>query len=325
MTIPSTEHPLQFTYRDKISFEFIGINFIDPAKTQYAYLLENYDDAWNYSGNVSTASYAGLQAGNYVLRIKATNRAGFWEVPETIMNIHVTGPLWKTWWFIASCMVLSLLVLFALYYYRLIHIQKIHAIRNKISKDLHDDIGSTLSSISISSTVAEKMSKEQFPEIISTMSYIGKNSREALENMSDIVWAINPANESLKKLIDRIQIYAYAILAAKNIRLHLDFPESIYSTKLTMQQRKNIYLILREAIQNVAKYSEATTCLVTGNLVNKKINIQVKDDGLGFDEIMTSLGGNGMFNMRQRADELKATFAIQSEKLKGTSLTLELN
>ncbi len=325
LTIPSTEYPLHFTYRDKISFEFTGINFIDPAKTQYAYYLDGYDDHWNYSGSVSSATYAGLPPRDYVLRIKATNRAGFWEVPETIMNIHVTGPFWKTWWFIASFMGLCLLILFALYYYRLMHIQKIHEIRNKISKDLHDDIGSTLSSISISSTVAEKMSKEQFPEIISTISYIGENSRAAMENMSDIVWAINPANESLKKLIERFQIYAYSILSAKNIRLHLDFPESIYSTKLTMQQRKNIYLILREAIQNVAKYSEATTCLVTGSMVNKKINIQVKDDGLGFDEIITSLGGNGMINMKQRADELRATFDVQSEKLKGTSLTLELN
>jgi ligand-binding sensor domain-containing protein len=316
---------LKFNHKDKnISFEFNGINFIDPSKTQYAYYLEGFDEDWNNLGSKNSVTYTALPAGVYTLRIKATNKFGMWDVPEKVIVVHVSGPFWLKWWFILSCIALGMGLVYMIKQYQFLQFKKIQAIRNRISKDLHDDIGSTLSSISINSMAVERMNAENFPEIISTVKLIGQNARTAMENMSDIVWAINPKNDTFQNMMDRLQIFAIRLLEAKDIQLQFDIPEALQSIKLSLPQRKNIYLILREAIHNVAKYSQATQCIVSAKLENKKIDLEVKDDGQGFGQTTPGLGGNGLVNMRERADELKAHFQIHSEKLKGTRVSLQL-
>jgi ligand-binding sensor domain-containing protein len=321
--ISSPYESLCFNASDRmITFEFFGINFIDPAKTRYAYKLDGFDEDWQ-TGSQPSATYTSLEAGKYTLRIKTTNKLGEVWSPETTMNIRVYGPLWLRWWFLALCFSFCILVAFSIYKYRLAHFRKIQAIRNKISKDLHDEIGSTLGSISIFSKAAEMMKADQYDEILSTVRLIGTNARNAMENMSDIVWAIQPSNDTLKDLMDRLQLYAFKMLEAKNITLQFDIPEDMYDAKLTLHQRRNIYLILCEAIHNVAKYSNATHCIVTAEIIHNKINLQIKDDGLGFDPVSKSLGGNGFINMKQRAQELNAVFTVFTEKLRGTILTLQ--
>ena len=321
--IRPNDRQIEFNFRDRnLTFNYYGINFIDPKKTSYAYKLEGYDQVWQKS-DVASATYNSIKAGKYTLRIKVTNKTdGEWS-PETTMNIRVYGPLWLRGWFLALCFSFCLLVAFAIYKYKLAHFKKIQAIRNKISKDLHDEIGSTLGSISIFSKAAEMMKADQHDEILSTVRMIGTNARNAMENMSDIVWAIQPSNDTLKDLMDRLQLYAFKMLEAKNITLQFDIPEDMFNAKLTLHQRRNIYLILCEAIHNVAKYSNATHCIVTAEIILNKINLQIKDDGLGFDPVSKSLGGNGFINMKQRAQELNAVFTVFTEKLRGTILTLQ--
>ena len=324
-SISMDNQELKFSFKDKmISFEFNGINFIDPSKTQYAYFLERFDEHWNFIGSKNWVTYASLPPGDYILRIKATNKIGMWDVPEKVIAVHVSGPFWRKWWFILSCIALSMGLVYVIKQYQFLQFKKIQAIRNRISKDLHDDIGSTLSSISINSTAVQQMKPENFPEVISTVANIGQNARIAMENMSDIVWAINPANDTFRNLMARLQAFSTQILEAKDIQLQFDIPEAIQSIKLSMPQRKNIYLILREAIHNVAKYSNASHCLVSAKLENKKIDLEVKDNGTGFSQIIPGLGGNGMVNMQVRADELKALFKIHSGKEKGTRVSLQI-
>ena len=217
------------------------------------------------------------------------------------------------------------IVLFLLLFarYRFLHSLQVEKIRNRISQDLHDDIGSTLSSISISSTAASRMNPDRLPEIHSTLQHIGQNARSAMENMSDIVWAINPVNDSFRQMIDRIQVFGTKILDARDIQFNLDIPEVLHGIKLSIEQRKNIYLILREAIHNVAKYSNASVCIVSAHVEKKRIFLTVRDDGIGISHISPTLGGNGFFIMKHRADELRATFDIQSDTNKGTSISLQ--
>lgn len=325
-TINSSDEDLNFNYKDKIiTFDFLGINFIDPAKTQYAYLLDGYDDDWNYSGSRPSATYTGLPHGDYTLRIKATNKPEDWYVPEKTMKIHVTGPYWMTWWFIALCLSICSLIIYSFYRYRWAQFQKLQAIRNKISKDLHDDIGSTLSSISINSSVAENMYQDSSSDLVPVLQSIGESARAAMENMSDIVWAINPANETFQNMINRLEIFGRKILAPKNIHLHLDVNNSIGDMRLTLPQRKNIYLILKESINNIAKYSYATNCFIIARMENKKISLQIKDDGIGLGDKTITTEGNGLINMQARAKDLNAVLTILSEKSRGTIITLQFN
>jgi len=325
-SINSTDKQLNFTYRDKnITFDFFGINFIDPAKTQFEYKLEEYDDHWVKNRNKSTAFYSSLPIGKHLLHIRTTNKSGQFPLndQETAIWIHVTGPFWKTPEFIFLCLCFCAAVFYSIYKIRLDQFKKIQSIRQKISRDLHDEIGSTLSTISINSLVAEKLAPDHKPELIPVLRSIGESARSATDNMSDIVWAISPNNDTFHDIMERIQIFAFSLLDSRNIKLQMDIPESLESIPLDMQQRKNIYLILREAIHNVAKYSQAKNCLIKGTVNQKMINLQVNDDGKGFDNVNSSLGGNGFINMQQRASELNAQFHIRSEKQKGTQVSLE--
>ncbi len=314
---------LNFTHRDKlITFKFSAINFIDPDKTEYAYKLDGLDDTWYYTGNQASASFTALPQGNYTLHVKATNKSNDWNVPEKTISFHVDGPLWAKGWFIILCFSLALMLMYGLYRYRLAQLEKLQAIRNRISKDLHDDLGSTLSSISINSALAQKIAPPSENGLNPVLQDIGESARSAMDNMSDIVWAINPANETVDNMIERLQKFAQKLLAAQNIKLTLDMNPMLRNTKLTLPQRKNMYLILKESINNMAKYSKASNCYILGRLENKKIHITIEDDGDGFQtDIVTS--GNGIVNMKSRATELNGTLTVNSADLKGTVINLE--
>jgi signal transduction histidine kinase len=221
---------------------------------------------------------------------------------------------------ISGCIVL---LLFAFVLYRDAQLLEVEKLRNKLSKDLHDDIGSTLSSISINSAYVEKMALEMHPDVRSAIHDIGESARCAMENMSDIVWAINPKNETFKNMIERFEVFAQNILGAKNIRLHLSVIDPLLGKKLTLPQRKNLYLILKESINNIAKYSSAANCYVSTSSDKETIYLKIEDDGLGFDEQGRGQCGNGLANMKARARELDAEFSIASEKSKGTVITIE--
>jgi signal transduction histidine kinase len=206
--------------------------------------------------------------------------------------------------------------------------------RLRISRELHDDIGSTLGSISIYSEVAKKRTakKENTYEVLSK---IGHASRELIDKMSDIVWSLNPNNESFEQLQNRMQTFAAMILTTRNIRYHFMADEELKRTQFTGAQRKAIFLIFKEALHNIVKYADCKNTRITLSLSNNDLVMTIKDDGKGFDVSQASsnaisaedesLGGNGIKNMHARADDMSAKLCIQSEINKGTTIQLTLH
>ncbi|HEX5154618.1 MAG TPA: tetratricopeptide repeat protein [Parafilimonas sp.] len=205
--------------------------------------------------------------------------------------------------------------------------------RLRISRELHDDMGSTLGSISIYSEVAKNRSakNENADEVILK---IGAASRELIDKMSDIVWSINPNNESLEQLQNRMQAFAAMILTPHNIQYSFLTDESIKKLKLTAEERKNIFLIFKEAIHNIVKYADCKEVEIKLSLQDDQLEMIIKDDGKGFDtspqpsppvERENGLGGNGIKNMKARAESMHADFKISSEINKGTSIEFSVN
>lgn len=321
--IENGQTQLNFSYHDKtIIFEFNGINYIDPDKTQYAYFMDGFDEVWTYSGSRNFASYTNLPRGDYILRIKTSNKPNQWNMKEYTIKIHVDGPFWKTWWFFGLCLLLMCLISYIIYFIRLRQILAIQNIRNKISQDLHDDIGSSLSSISIYSEVLKKIIGNKVPDSTSIITNLQETAKNAMENMSDIVWAINPKHDRFVNITDRLEIFANQLLGAKNITFNFKIPNDIGGIKLSTQQRKNIYLICKEAVNNVAKYSDAKNCIVEILKNENNMSIHIIDDGKGMGEESKSLGGNGMLNMKKRANELDGVLDVVTEKNKGTKLSI---
>jgi signal transduction histidine kinase len=197
-------------------------------------------------------------------------------------------------------------------------IKQLHSIRNSIADDLHDDIGSTLSSISIMNELAKARSPEALPLLTS----IGEYTAAIQENMSDIVWTVNPNNDHFENILQRMNLFATEISDAKKIQFEFNSDTSLKTLRLTMKQRKNLYLFFKEAINNAAKHSGAKRIIVHVTKKENNVEMNISDDGSGFNT-STIFSGNGMSSLRKRADELNAVYNITSITDEGTTVQLK--
>jgi two-component system, NarL family, sensor histidine kinase UhpB len=215
---------------------------------------------------------------------------------------------------LAVLIILSAFLLFNRY--KLRQRMKQLELRNQIAADLHDEVGSSLSSIHmLSQMAAQKNNSEGQKELLHRMSV---NAKETMDKMSDIIWTVKPGETEATSLKQRIERFAYEICNAKNIELNMQL-DDLEKAKLTMEQRKNIWLICKEALNNAGKYAEAKKIEINSSLKEKKLLIEINDFGNGFDTTLASKG-NGLGNMENRAKELNAVLNIRSAINSGTSI-----
>jgi signal transduction histidine kinase/ligand-binding sensor domain-containing protein len=317
----------KFRYNENnLGFEFSSASFRDESKVQYSYQLVNGNDSsqWSFPQKIHAVSLVSLSPGSYTFRIKAVTSENVWSNETTQYKFTIAPPFWNTWWF-RGLMTLTLAALvYFLYRYRITQLKKLFAIRTKISRDLHDEIGSTLSGIGLISEIAKQQLENKKPvEVKESLDKISDNSEEMLSRMSDIVWAINPANDSFEKVINRLKAYAKNTADPLGINLHFNSEMDIERYNLDMQKRNNVYLICKEAINNAIKYSDCINLNFFVQQANHHINISIADDGKGFN-IYQEYEGNGLKNMQSRAEEINADLKMSSENGKGTSIYLSI-
>jgi len=313
------------------TIEFAAPDYLSTQPVEYAYMLDGSDKNWVECGTRNFAPYSNLKEGTYVFRVRATNNPGTWSEKEYSISIVITPPFWRRWWFYGLCSVVIAGTIYALYRYRINELLKRQAMRNKIAQDLHDSVGSTLSSISVYSQVAQIQSKSNNKEELNeVLEKISNTSNEMISEMNDIVWAINPLNDSMDKIIQRMESFARPLAAARNIRFDLTYDKVIASLQLEMGVRKNFYLIFKEAVNNAIKYSGASELMAEIHSANNKLILKVLDNGVGFNTKKEmagntfSLSGNGLRNMHTRATELQGALQISSQPGKGTVIVLEV-
>ncbi|MBX2913640.1 MAG: hypothetical protein KF856_00075 [Cyclobacteriaceae bacterium] len=298
--------------QNQISFAFAALNFAQPQRNQYAHRLIGVSSEWN-RGN--TATYAGMNGGNYILEIKASNNDGLWsEVVQ--FPILIRKPFWKQTWFITLVIVVTLLCMYLLYRYQLAKRLELLAMRIQIASDLHDEVGSAISSISLAAGMARSKNGS---EIVKIVNQIEATSRETMDNMADIVWSIEPTNDTLIQITERMKRFAESLLGAIGIELH--FKVEATKGNLNMIQRKNIYLIFKEALNNVAKYSQAKDVCIILMGTPRTFKMIIQDNGVGFNT-QQAYSGNGIRNMQRRATEIHAQLALESNRSTGTCITL---
>jgi signal transduction histidine kinase len=200
--------------------------------------------------------------------------------------------------------------------------QALSDVRQGIALDLHDEIGSTLNSISVYSEIAGRQLKSDLGNAEILLSKMGTASRNMIDTMNDIVWAVNPKNDSFKNILERMQYFAAELLSGKNILLQFNVDEKVIEVRLPMEIRKNFYLIFKEAIHNSYKYADGKNVYVNIAQEGQHIAMSVTDDGKGFDIGRKSLNGNGMASMAIRAKEINAQLDVRSWLSKGTRIEL---
>jgi ligand-binding sensor domain-containing protein/two-component sensor histidine kinase len=309
-------------YNQSISFSFISPVYNGDAPHQYSYILEGLDKEWTPIGTVNTQRFANLPPGTYTFKVKAGSSEGSWNEEAASFTFRVRPPFWKTAWFIGGIVLLSGLIIYAFYRNRLRQAIAMERLRTRIATDLHDDIGATLSSISMYSEAVKNQVKEQMPHLENVLTKMGENSREMVTNMSDIVWAINPDNDNGKKMVQRMESYARDICAVKNVQLLFEGDKNLDELKLPLEHRKNIYLVFKEALNNALKYAGATQIEIRLQQIrNDTLLLLVKDNGKGFNP-EEAVHGNGLKNMQLRSEEIGASLKIITAANLGASIEL---
>ena len=220
-----------------------------------------------------------------------------------------------------SLALVFMLVTYSVYRYRLRSILQLQQTRAQIAMDLHDDIGSSLSSLSFLSALVQNRATERGSneELRPILDEIQETSGKLMHSMKDIVWAVDPKQDTLESLLERLEGFAHRV--AETGVFSIDVAEDVPSLNMTPQSRRNLYLILKEAITNAAKYSKGSAITLGISRAGNNLHIQVADNGKGFDP-SAAHKGYGCRTMRERAHQSGATLTIQSALGQGTTITL---
>ncbi len=302
--------------QDMISVEFALLSYSNAAENTYSWKLEGLEKDWNISKN-NIATYNHLMPGKYTLLVKAANSNGDWKTVPLKLYIKITPPFYATWWFKLFVFLLSAGIIFWLVQMRIKRIKDKFALRNSIASDLHDEIGSTLTSISILSNVSQQAIDKQPSQAKELMQQLSSQTKTIQQNMSDIVWSIRPDNEKTENLLVRIREYAAQTLEPLQINTVIEADDSLIDKILPMPYRKDILLICKEAINNIAKHSNAGFVKICFTHNKKDMEISITDNGIW----KGNNSGTGTKTMQERAKVLGGNLSISTTQ-QGTGIVV---
>ena len=315
---------IQFSSTENsFSFYFASLSYLDREKLTYYYQMSGIDKDWIKADRQNFINYSLLPPGNYTFSVFCEDIDGNRSKNITQLHIYIKPPFWRTYWFISTLFFLLALGIYAVHRLRVNKLLAVEKLRNRVARDLHDDMGSTLSTINILSSMAKS---RIHVDPVKTTEYLGKisdNSQRMMEAMDDIVWSIKPSNDSMQKIAARMREFATNVLEAKEIELDFRVDEAVFDVKLNMEARRDFFLIFKEAVNNAAKYSQASMVTVQIGLHNNRLVLVVEDDGIGFDPEQAD-GGNGMGNMQKRADAMQGRLHILSKPGGGAKVTVNI-
>lgn len=307
--------------QNSVSFNFIVPGSFSNGFSCY-YRLTGYDKNPITAGDRNYVSYANLPSGKYIFKVTCLQDLSRKEHLLAALTIIVAPPFWRTYWFLALCILLLGALLYAFYRYRINQLIQLQKVRNRIATDLHDEIGTTLTNISILSELSKKnlLQKQEAGMFLDRIAEEVHNSSQALD---DIVWSINTKNDTLEQTVARMRRYAAEVFDAANVSYSLQLNEEFENYKLNMEQRRDCFLIFKESLNNIYKHARARNVLIKVWIEKSQLQMMIKDDGKGFD-ITTATHRNGLKNIRNRIQKWEGTITITSSEGEGTTTELKM-
>lgn len=301
-----------------VGFSFAGLSFRSPSQVYYEYKLKGVDSQWQTTRQ-REVRYTTLPRGTHEFRVRAFDQNGNASPMTASTSIQILPPFWLTWWFILIIVAGFAGLIYLFYYnYKISQEVELERVRIRIASDLHDDVGASLTEIALNTDLLRASPiPESFKE---SVALIGDLSRNIVTTMDDIVWSIDARNDSIGDLTDRMQDYATSVLTPRNIDIDFQFEGLDNVTNLPVEFRQNLYLIFKEAVNNIAKHASATKAVIGLKKMGSFYRLEIHDDGSGMGE-QGRRGGQGLKNMQLRADRIFADFKIKQEN--GTSIIVE--
>jgi ligand-binding sensor domain-containing protein/signal transduction histidine kinase len=325
--------------RGELEFHFTALNFRNPEKSLFRYRLDGVDPDWVDAGPQRVAHYNNLYPGTYRFRVMACNNDGVWNESAASLGLYLVPHYWQTWWFLILAGVAGVIgaggAVISAARWRLHRKLKlleqqaaVEKERGRIAKDIHDDLGSSLTRIMmLGERVAEDINK---PEALAGhVDKIVTSARATVQAMDEVVWAVNPENDSLDGLIGYINQYATQLFESTKVRCRLELPQMSPRLMLPAEVRHDLFLAVKEALHNVLKHAGASEVHVRVTETQGRVEIAVEDNGCGFDVAANNghsngnggRAGHGLANMRKRMEGIGGEMKICATTGKGTQLT----
>jgi len=315
----------------QVQFEFTALSFVAPENVQFRYQLEGMDKNWVDAGTRRVANYSHPPPGRYRFQVIACNNDGIWNKIGDTLAVTVEPYFWETLWFKSAATLTSVAFLCGgvvlvlrrrhrLVIERLEHQRALELERTRIARDLHDDLGVGLTEIGLLGDLAGT-SSELPPASRERVEEITGRARMLAASLDEIVWAINPANDTSQSLVDYFFPYAQKLLGRAGIRCRLEVIEPLPAGNLNAEGRHEFFHAYKEALNNVIRHSGASQVQVTMSAVEGSLLIRIADDGCGLEDMAGRGAHHGLAGMRERLLRLGGRCDITSRAGKGTMVT----
>jgi two-component sensor histidine kinase len=306
--------------RNSLEIDFAAPGFGPGDGLRYQIQLEGGNADWSSPSEQRRVAYANLAPGSYRFLARAVDAHGVATSAVASVAFTILPPIWDRWWFRTAAALLITGVAYGLYRYRVSRLLDVVAMRTRIATDLHDDIGANLTRIAVLSEVVRRKGPAGADGHLASIATV---ARESVTSMSDIVWAISPGRDGLSDLTSRMREHAEEVFAAGDTRLTFTTPQLDRPVRLSVDTRRDLYLIFKEAVNNAARHAHSSRVHVCLESDDQGLILSVVDDGVGMDAASEDQG-NGLASMRNRAKRLGARFGVHSRPGKGTTVQLEV-
>lgn len=302
------------------SFEFAALSYTSPEHNRYAYYLDGFDPDWVQSGSRHFARYANVPPGQYVFRVIGSNSDGVWNETGVSLPVTVTPPYWQTWWFRALVATLIVGLGVAAYRYRIARLLEMQRLRLRIAGDLHDDLSSDLSGVAMLTEMVARRPHLRDRDR-RELTEVERTTRHMIDALRDIVWYINPEQDTLPAMVQRMRSTAAKLLG--NVEYRFEAPDLGRGERLDMAVRRHLYLLFKEALHNIARHAKAQHVDIVLAKAEEEWRLVIHDDGVGFDPGLEH-EGHGMASMKRRAEQMGGSLDIESVTDLGTTVTIAI-
>ena len=320
----------------QLEIHYTALNFTAPDEVRFKYRLEGRETAWTEVANTRTAYYSQVPPGHYRFHVVACNEDGVWNENGSSLDITVQPQFWQTGWFRITAIACFLGLIIAVVRYlstqklqrQLQALKQREALereRSRIARDLHDQLGANLTQVALLGEMAEA-DKDEPGEIEAHAQQISQTARETTRALDEIVWAVNPANDTLDGLVNYACKYAQEYFALAGLRYRADVPAQLPAIAIPPEVRHNVFLAFKEAVNNVVKHAQASEARIRLRLAPGEFTLEIEDNGrgLGSPDAGAATTRNGLRNMRKRMEGLQGEFSIGPGTDGGTLVRLTI-
>jgi ligand-binding sensor domain-containing protein/signal transduction histidine kinase len=308
----------------ELEIQYTALSFQAAEKNRFKYMLEPVDTDWVDAGGSRAAHYNNIAPGIYRFRVTASNNDGVWNETGASLALVFQPHYWQSWWFRPAIGAALAMLLAMFYRTRVARLRALERLRIQIAANLHDDVGSRLTKVAM---VTEQVEREIPASDLRKplIQNISRTTREVIQAMDEIVWTINPKNDTLDNLANYIFQYAQEYFQNTGVRCRLDLPPRLPDQAVSTEERHNLFMAVKEALNNVLKHADATEVRIALAVVGSRLTMSIADNGRGFLPGQPHPTGNGLQNMKERLERIGGRFVLESKPGEGTRIKLEAN